>query len=161
MRPSLQIDSHTVGDTCRVELSGVVDEQADLSPLTALTGRVELHLRGVRRINSAGVNKWLDTVQRLEAQAALVVEECSPALVVQLNMIAGLMGHATVASFYAPMYCAGCGHEDEHLFTTSECLELGRLPPVSCRVCGARLQLDEPEGRYLYFLCELRPIGAS
>ena len=59
-----------------------------------------------------------------------------------------------MASFYAPMYCTGCDREDEHLFTTSECVENGRLPPAPCHICGSTLRLDEPEGRYLLFLRE-------
>ena len=158
MTANLQLVIVAAGDLCRVELSGVVDEQADLSSLMSLTGRVELHLRGIRRINSAGVSKWLDAMQRLDARSVFTVEECSPAVVVQLNMVNDFMGRATVSSFYAPMYCTGCDRESEHLFTTRECVEIGRLPPVACHVCASTLQLEEPEERYLLFLREPTPM---
>jgi hypothetical protein len=150
----LDLDVRRDGDVWRVRVSGLVDEDADLSRLESLTGKVELNLKGVRRFNSVGTRDWVGAMQHLGKNATVVLVECSPAVIGQLNMISGFLAHGTVRSFYGPMRCSVCGHEENHLFTTRECRDSEALPPVTCPKCRSQMDLDELEDSYLLFLRE-------
>lgn len=135
-------------------IAGLVDEDADLVRLLSLSGKVEINLRGVRRFNSVGTRDWVAAMQILGRQAQVVLVECSPAVIGQLNMITGFLAHGTLRSFYGPMLCPRCSHETSHLFTTRECRDHDGLPPVDCPSCGSLMGLDELEDSYLLFLRE-------
>lgn len=139
----------------RVTISGVVDETADLSSLDKLTGRVELDLAGVTRINSAGVRLWMDALRPLGARADLVFHACSPTIIDQLNMMNGFLGHGRVESFYAQMLCPICEHEQRSLFRTSDVrANDDNLPQIACEKCGGHTEIDELSDQYLLFLRE-------
>jgi hypothetical protein len=135
-----------------VFLSGVVDENADMGALAGLTGRVDVNLKGVRRLNSIGVRHWIDALRALCLRAQVVYVECSVAVIGQLNMISGFLGQGRVASFYAAMRCERCDVDVDQLFERAECDDA--LPPVACARCGATLELDDDEDQYLLFLRE-------
>lgn len=142
-----------------VVISGLVDEQVDLTPIIGLDGVVELNLKGIRRLNSAGVRVWVDALRVLSKRARVEVIEASPAVVDQLNMISGFLGGGTLRSFYGPMVCERCDKESNHLFEASEVRELDRLPPVTCATCKQTLELDDDEDRYIHFLREPTRVG--
>lgn len=150
----LQIDIRREGGVTRVALAGLVDEDADLHKLESLSGPVELNLRDVRRFNSVGTRDWVTVMQHLGAKAQITLVECSPAVIGQLNMISGFLGHGTVRSFYGPMRCPRCSNEVNHLFTTRECRDHDALPSVACPKCSTTMELDELEDSYLLFLRE-------
>lgn len=150
----LRMDIRREGDVWRVTASGLVDEDADLEPLASLSGKVEINLRNIRRFNSVGTRDWVGAMQRLGQNATIVLVECSPPVIGQLNMISGFLAHGTVRSFYGPMRCNRCTHELSHLFTTRECREHDGLPPVECPKCKSTMELDELEDSYLLFLRE-------
>jgi hypothetical protein len=150
----LDVDARLDGDVWRVTVTGLVDEDAELARLDSLTGKVEINLKGVRRFNSVGTRDWVQAMQRLSKKATVVLVECSPAVIGQLNMISGFLGHGTVRSFYGPMRCSVCGHEANHLFATRECRDAEALPPVTCPKCRSQMDLDELEDSYLLFLRE-------
>jgi hypothetical protein len=135
-------------------LSGIIDENADLSFFAALSGPTRLHLRAVRRINSFGVRSWIDAVRRVPPDVAFELVECSPAVIDQTNMVAGFLGHGHVKSFYAPMLCPTCGFEKDELFETETYRRTGRLREVLCPECGSVMQVDDLEEHYLLFARE-------
>jgi hypothetical protein len=155
----LDLDVRRDGDVWRVTIAGLVDEDADLSRLEKLSGKVELNLKGVRRFNSVGTRDWVTAMQHLGKNATVVLVECSPAVIGQLNMISGFLAHGTVRSFYGPMRCPRCGLETSHLFTTRECHDSNGLPEVACPKCKSTMELDELEDSYLLFLREPTLIG--
>lgn len=143
-----------LSDRDGVALVGVIDETADLSFFERLTATTRVNLRGVRRINSYGVRAWIEGVRRVPPGVSVELHECSPAVVDQLNMVAGFVGRAKVISFYAPMACERCGHEKEQLFDVAEYRKRGQLPAVSCPRCAAAMQVDDLEDHYLLFARE-------
>lgn len=139
------------GPVTRVTLAGMVDEDADLSPLATLEGDVELHLAGIRRINSVGVRMWVEAIAAADQRARIVFVACARAVIDQVNMIRGFLGHGSVRSFEAPMRCEACDRDDDVVVETAACPG-GRLPPAPCPQCGAPMVLDDLESSYLLFL---------
>jgi hypothetical protein len=155
-RSSFTIDVNTEEGTDVVTIGGVVDENADLSPLLQLGARpLRLHLRGVRRINSYGVRAWMDAIRRIPITARLSFVHCPPPVVDQCNMVQGFLGHGALDSFYAPMTCAECDEQLDQLFETEACrANGGKLPPTPCPRCGRPMEVDDLEEQYLLFVRE-------
>jgi hypothetical protein len=139
-----------------VTIAGVIDENADLSPLTSLGARpVRVHLKGVRRINSYGVRSWIDAVRKIPRATPVVLVHCPPPVVDQCNMVAGFAGHGVLESFYAPMTCTECDEQLDQLFDTAACrANGGRLPATPCPRCGRNMEVDDLEEQYLLFVRE-------
>lgn len=134
-----------------VTIAGVIDENADLSPLQSLGGRpVRVHLKGVRRINSYGVRSWIDAIRKIPNGTPVKLVHCPPPVVDQCNMVAGFAGHGVLESFYAPMTCAECDEQLDQLFETTACrANGGRLPATPCPRCGRNMEVDDLEEQYL------------
>ena len=138
-----------------LSINGIVDEHADLSFIGELRGKVQLNLKHLRRINSYGVRMWIDAVRQVPADTKLEFVECSPAVVDQINMVAGFLGHGKVLSFFAPMRCDKCMREEDQLFFYDDCLKRGgKLPEVKCDKCLVPMEIDDVEEQYLLFLRE-------
>lgn len=136
-------------------LHGIIDEHADLAFMNDLRGRVQISLKGVRRINSFGVRSWIDAIRKVPADVSLEFIECPPPVVDQMNMVAGFLGRGKVTSFFAPMACEGCGQEQDMLFKVAECKASGsKLPTVKCPKCGKSMEVDDIEEQYLLFMRE-------
>jgi eukaryotic-like serine/threonine-protein kinase len=152
---SFQIDVRDDGaGRCLVSVGGVIDENADLSPLTQLRApSVQVNMGEVRRINSFGVRSWIEALRKIPQSVALEFVECPPPVIDQCNMVRGFLGHGTPASFYAMMVCESCDEELDKLFSTAECKARGgALPPTSCPSCGGEMEVDDIEEQYLSFL---------
>jgi hypothetical protein len=140
-----------------VEFVGEIDEHANLAVLGGrLRGSVVFHLGEVRRINSCGVREWVNFVSGLPTVSELVLTNCSPAIVAQLNMIFNFRGRAKVRSFFAPYVCERCNTESEKLLEVSTHFPegIGKVPELKCDQCGAAMELDDIPERYLQFLAE-------
>lgn len=141
-----------------VQFAGEINETADFSELTAwLSGRVELHLQGVRQINSIGAREWIRFVRSLVAVTDLKLAHCSTAIVNHLNMISNFRGKAEVSSFYAPYHCAGCNADIEKLIDIKICFpdpKIKHPPTFTCDSCSHPLEFDELPDHYLAFLQE-------
>jgi hypothetical protein len=134
-------------------LSGVIDENADLTFFHGIHGAAKVMLGNVRRINSFGVRQWIEAIRRIPADAHVEFHECPPPVVDQINMVAGFMGKGNVISFYAPMICEKCAAEQDALFTVADCQENGgHLPAYPCPKCGTRMEVDDLEEHYLLFV---------
>jgi hypothetical protein len=155
----LQVEHDTAGREHRVELTGQLDERADLGPLAqALEGRAIFDLAQVSFINSIGVREWVRLQRALaEKQVEVVLRRCSEAMVHQMNMIVETVGQAKVESFFVPYVCDACGAE------ASMCIEveahaagLRRMeaPEQKCAECGGVMAFAEIPARYLLFVAQ-------
>jgi hypothetical protein len=151
---TFQIDIREDGRRCLVRLGGVIDENADLSPLTQLrTSTVQVNMSDVRRINSFGVRSWIEALRGIPDSVALEFVECPPPVIDQCNMVHGFLGHGRPMSFYAMMVCDSCEEEIDKLYATEECKALGgKLPETRCPSCGGEMEIDDIEEQYLSFL---------
>lgn len=156
-RPTFTLDVAARDGVTQVTIAGIIDEGADLSPLSNLEARaIEVSMRGVRRINSFGVRAWMDAVRRLPQSTRLHFVQCPPPVVDQCNMVAGFLGHGTLVSFYAPMVCTECDEQIDQLFLTAACRDNGgKLPPTPCPRCGRPMEVDDLEEQYLLFVREV------
>ncbi len=155
--PSLKWTCEQQGDELHLRLEGDLDENANLLQIKAvLSGRVRIDLGQIRRINSAGVREWVNFIREVEQQTDhVVLADCSPAIVMQMNMISNFRGNAEVASIYAPLACPRCDHEqDGRIVLTDEVVGAlpEHLPEFTCDECGEALELDDIAERYFAFL---------
>ena len=155
-RNTFTIEVQEQGGEDVVTIGGVIDENADLSPLTSLGARpVRIHMRNVRRINSFGVRTWMDAIRKIPPRVVLRIVHAPPAVVDQCNMVSGFCGHGRLESFYAPMTCAECDEQIDQLFETEACRQNGgRLPVTPCPRCGRPMEVDDLEEQYLLFVRE-------
>ncbi|MEZ4369145.1 MAG: STAS domain-containing protein, partial [Kofleriaceae bacterium] len=139
-----------------VKLSGIVDEDNRLAELVDQlgSGTVVIDLAEVDRINSCGVRDWVGWLGRVEAKPARVVlVECSPSIVAQINLVSNFTGGGAVKSFYAPYFCAECDQEKVLLVDVAD---LGPPPiePPTCRCdeCDLVMDFDDMPDSYFAFL---------
>ncbi|RMH44421.1 MAG: hypothetical protein D6689_02375 [Deltaproteobacteria bacterium] len=150
-----RIEDHSRGGRTVLAISGVIDEHADLRPISAVRGDVEISMKGVRRINSFGVRAWIDAIRKVPPDTRLRFVECPPPVVDQINMVQGFLGHGELVSFYSPMVCEECDEQADELFYVDQCRERGgKLPPVHCKRCGNPMEVDDLEEQYLLFIRE-------
>jgi hypothetical protein len=142
------------GDLTFVQLKGSVDEDADLAALAKdLKTWVSLRfdLSKIIRVNSCGVREWVNFMRSLPQCGPVALENCSPVVVAQLNMISNFVGPARVLSVQAPFVCGSCSHEENVLLE----VEAGKTPvlgEVACPKCKAAMTFDDIEDVYFAFL---------
>ena len=152
--PAFAITSQREAGRVILYLRGIIDENANLTPLATAQGtEIWLDLSGVQRINSFGVRAWLAAVRCIPPDERLVFTRCSTPVIDQCNMVSGFQGHAVIESFYAPMICEHCDEQIQILFNTAACATHGALwPEVPCPRCHETLTIDDLEEQYLVFL---------
>src|SRR5688572_12482336 len=96
MNQKFQAAVHQRDGFAYVKLGGVIDEDNELTDLTERipSGMVVIDLGEIERINSCGVRDWVNWLTRIEKQQARVVlVECSPAIVAQINLVNNFTGN--------------------------------------------------------------------
>lgn len=137
-----------------VRLSGTIAEDFPSQDFRHLQGSVLLDLENVTRVTSYGVTEWTRALDGLEA-TFVGLFRCSPAVVSQLNMVAGFAGRAQVLSLFLPYLCAHCEHEWVILVSAVDAvdeLRRGGPEPRPCARCGERAELDDAPASYLSFV---------
>ncbi len=147
-----------------LSLAGTIDEQFDGKKLAAsLKGRIlVLDLGEVRKISSFGVREWVDFVRAAgERFESVILVECSPKVVDQLNMVMNFAGSgptaAKVFSFYAPYRCDYCDADRRILLQVDRDFDAirGMKPPERpCPSCGNSEYFDEDPPSYLSYLAQ-------
>ena len=145
-----------------VRFTGVIDEHSRLPDLHVPFGTrfLFIDLGGVERINSCGVRDWMDWIDQVsQPPVEVVLLECSPPIVAQLNLVGGFAGRAAVQSIQAPYYCEHCDREAVLVLSVSELLAAPRpaAPPAPCDRCGQAMVFDDIEQSYFAFLRDVRP----
>jgi hypothetical protein len=140
----------------RIALSGVIDERARLESVFhgLEDGAVILNLREVTRINSCGVRDWLNAVKQIAKTHEIFYEQCSRAIIDQMNMITSFADSAAVKSFVSPYYCGKCEKQHEILIEVENLqrANLPEAPEALCPDCGAEMEFSEIEEKYFHFL---------
>lgn len=148
-----QFDAAPDGTT-RVWMSGAIDENADIKGLfDQLRGSVMLNMRGVERVNSMGVHRWVPLINKYAQQNLVVIDEISYPLVQSANTVANMFGHALVRSCMAPYFCAKC-KDNVTLPVSRDEVQAARddAPLKHCVKCRAPMDFDELDGYFDFFL---------
>lgn len=141
------------GSRTTVAFVGEIVEQADFRELKGkLVGDLELDMRGIRRVNSSGAHRWVEFVRSLPPAARLAFVHCSPAFVLQVNMVHGFVGGGVVRTFYAPYSCDRCDGHHLELLHSRDVRKSGWLAPdVECPACNVPMAFDDDPARYFAF----------
>jgi len=145
------------GDVVCLRFAGTLDEDFDPRQLPGIGGAraVVLHLAEVRRISSFGIRQWVEFLRLIENQVELIVMvDCSPKVVDQLNMVGNFAGRAIVYSFAAPYHCDFCEHDEDVVLRCDDDWELikeRKLADRECPSCGETSYFDGDAVPYLAF----------
>jgi len=142
-----------------VMLRGDITEKTDFD---ALLGQLEsLHITfdmgGVRYLNSTGIRRWVEFLERIDADASYSFVRCSVAFTTQIGLVSRATGRGSVVSFMAPYYCEMCDREAQQLLQTralavSDAQPVPAAPEFDCPQCGGPLQFDEMPERFFAFM---------
>lgn len=139
------------GAPLSIRFKGAITEAACFDDLTVDGTQVVLVVDGVRYINSTGLQRWWAFLEPLAKRCTVVLDRCSPAIVVQLNMMPALADCVSVRSIIAPLECTECIAETDVLLRLAD----GGVPDIparTCEICGGDMVLSEPAERYFAFL---------
>lgn len=163
MNQKFQAAVHQRDDVTYVKLAGVIDEDNELTDLTEKipSGTVVIDLGEIERINSCGVRDWVNWLGKIEQKGAKVVlVECSPAIVAQINLVNNFTGGGVVKNFFAPYFCPNCDREKVLLIEASE---LGppphKAPTCRCDECDGVMDFDDMEDSYFAFLSNAKKVA--
>lgn len=163
MSQKFQASVHHRDDVSYVKLSGVIDEDNELTTLTDKipAGTAVIDLGEIERINSCGVRDWVNWLGKLQDQSTrAVLVECSPAIVAQINLVNNFTGSGVVKSFYVPYFCPEC---DEEKVLLVEAVDMGAGPhePPTCRCdeCDLVMDFDDMADSYFAFLSNQKKIA--
>jgi anti-anti-sigma regulatory factor len=153
-RPRFEARLSRRNDGVRLALVGALDEHSGLKELPSkVDGQVVyLDLGGVERINSCGVRDWMDMMQTMSHRARVILSNCSPAIVAQLNFVSRFAGNATVESILLPYVCTMCEAEKKLAVSAMEFSVPGfEPPPCDCDDCELPMMFDDVVQSYLAF----------
>jgi anti-anti-sigma regulatory factor len=163
MTPKFQASVHQREDVTYVKLSGVIDEDNELAGLAERIGNgtAVIDVSEIERINSCGVRDWVNWLGKAEKSGAKVVlVECSPAIVAQINLVNNFTGQGVVKSFYAPYFCPNCDLEKVLLVETRDVAgsQPFKAPSCRCDECDGPMDFDDMEESYFAFLSNAKKI---
>src|SRR3954469_540367 len=163
MNPKFQATVHNREDVTYVKLSGVIDEDNELASLSEKigSGTAVIDVSEIERINSCGVRDWVNWLGKVEKNGAKVIlVECSPAIVAQINLVNNFTGQGVVKSFYAPYFCPNCDLEKVLLVETRDMFGAQPFKAPSCRCdeCDGPMDFDDMEESYFAFLGNAKKI---
>lgn len=141
-----------------VMLRGDIIEKTDFDALLAQLTSLNLtfDMGAVRYLNSTGIRRWVEFLERLDTEASYEFVRCSVAFVTQLGLVARAVGRGKVVSFMAPYYCEMCDRESQQLLQTESLRvaddEIPEAPAFDCQQCGGPLEFDELPERFFAFM---------
>ncbi len=152
MNSSLTFEKEEFPDYVIFNISGQIDEDADLGSMT-VDGKTKVifNLNDVTMINSCGIRDWVEFQKNIDDATEIVYRNCPQVIIEQLNIIKGFIkSGGVVESFYAPYYDEKNDKEIKILLTPSEVVD-GKAP-VKKNEDGEELDFDEIELQYFNFL---------
>jgi CheY-like chemotaxis protein len=117
---------------------------------------ITFDMAGVRYLNSTGIRRWVEFLERIDSEAQYEFVRCSVAFVTQLGLVSRAVGRGHVVSFMAPYYCEMCDRESQQLLQTKALAGAAGAVPVApafdCPQCGSPLEFDELPERFFAFM---------
>lgn len=163
MSQKFQAAVHHREDVTYVKLSGVIDEDNELTDLSDKIppGTVVIDLGDIERINSCGVRDWVNWLGKVEKNDTnVVLVACSPAIVAQINLVNNFTGNGAVKSFYVPYFCPECDEEKVLLVETADMGPPPHEPPTCrCDECDLVMDFDDMPDSYFAFLANQKHLA--
>lgn len=159
----LTIEKFADGNIACLKFSGTIDESFEGKKIARgiSAETLVLDLGGVKKISSFGIREWVDFATTAAKQVkTLVLIECAPKVVDQLNMVGNFAGGGRVFSFYTPFRCDYCDSEHRVLlevskdFETIKSMKLGERP---CPSCKESMYFDEDGSTYFSYILSQGP----
>ncbi|MDB4962698.1 MAG: hypothetical protein JWP01_2697 [Myxococcales bacterium] len=154
----LMVEKFADGAIACLKFTGTIDESFEGKKLgsTAAGDTLVLDLGGVKKISSFGIREWVDFVTAAKTQVrSMILIECTPKVVDQLNMVANFSGGGRVFSFYAPFRCDYCDSEHRVLLQVDkdhESIKSMKLAERPCPSCKEAMYFDEDGATYFSYL---------
>ena len=158
LAPKLAIEKFADGAIACLKFVGTIDEGFEGKKLgaTAAGDTLVLDLGGVKKISSFGIREWVDFVGTASKQVrSMILIECSPKVVDQLNMVANFAGGGRVFSFYAPFRCDYCDSEHRVLLQVDkdhETIKSMKLAERPCPSCKEGMYFDEDGATFFSYI---------
>ncbi|MBX3041576.1 MAG: hypothetical protein KF789_12790 [Bdellovibrionaceae bacterium] len=151
----LEIKTEKNGDKLNLTLVGTIDEDIDFNQ-HSLSGvkEIDLHLSGVKSINSCGIREWIKWMGGSSAEV-LRWHDCPKPIVDQINMVDGFLpSTGKVLSFFVPYYNDDAGSEKSVLFRYgTEFTDSEVKPPETVKdEDGNEMEMDVIESKYFKFI---------
>jgi anti-anti-sigma regulatory factor len=168
----LTIEKFADGAIACLKFIGTIDESFEGKKLGASTAGEVLvvDLGAVKKISSFGIREWVDFISTASKQVrSVVLIECAPKVVDQLNMVANFAGSGRVFSFYAPFKCDYCDSEHRVILQVDkdhETLKSMKLADRPCPACKEAMYFDEDGATFFSYVLgqpkfELEPAVAN
>src|SRR5262249_22789974 len=143
------------GTVLVVKLSGSIEENVSFDQLIgAPPGELHVVCKEITRINSVGVKSWIKYFSGAQQKGTkLRFQDCSTAIVEQVNLISNFTAGGAVESIYVPFSCQSCKSELVGLFKCEDLKKLSfKLPELKCSKCGNKAVFDDIPEEYFAFL---------
>lgn len=156
--PKLAIDRFADGDLVCLKLAGTIDEAFEGKRLaeSVRSSTLILDLGDIRKVSSFGIREWVDFMNGVGKTATrIILVECAPKIVDQLNMVANFAGTGRVYSFYAPYHCDYCDKDERVLWQADrdvEVIKSMKPPQRACGTCGELQYFNEDPVTYFSYL---------
>jgi hypothetical protein len=98
------------------------------------------------------VRAWVGFLRTVEEGRQILFCECTPDVIMQVNMIPSFLGNARVESFYVNYVCDICNKTDKKMLYVKDIPSKlhPEIPRCEAEDCG--LQTEELEEEYFVFL---------
>src|SRR5688572_30524167 len=159
----IAIEKFADGGIVCLRLSGTIDESFEGKKLAAtVKGKtLVLDLADIKKISSFGIREWVDFIKTVSGSVdEIVLIECAPKVVDQLNMVGNFAGKGRVFSFYAPFRCDYCDTDARVLYQVDrdwdviKSMKPGERP---CDKCGEPQYFDEDPTTYFSYIVGQQP----
>jgi anti-anti-sigma regulatory factor len=154
----IAIDKYAEGGIVCLKFAGTIDESFEGKKLAATikAKTLVLDLADIKKISSFGIREWVDFVKAVGNHTdEIVLIECAPKVVDQLNMVGNFAGKGRCFSFYAPFRCDYCDNDARVLFQLDRDWDVIKsMKPAErgCDKCGEPQYFDEDPTTYFSYV---------
>ncbi len=162
--PKLQIEKFADASIACLKFIGTIDESFEGKKIarSVVADTLVLDLGGVKKISSFGIREWVDFVSTASKQVKqMLLIECAPKVVDQLNMVANFAGGGRVFSFYVPFRCDYCDTEQRVLLEVAkdyEAIKAMKLADRPCPSCKESMYFDDDGATYFSYVLGQGPV---
>jgi anti-anti-sigma regulatory factor len=140
-----------------IALMGMINEDADfvfqqIQPEIKDEKKIVFNFSQIKSINSLGVRAWVSFLRSIEDNKEIIFSECTPDVIMQINMIPSFLGKAKVESFFVNYICDICSKGEKKLLFTKDITSKSIPPPPVCGAEDCGIQTEELEEEYFVFL---------